>query len=420
MIMKIIKRDIYLNKLIQRKDNGMIKVITGIRRCGKSFLLFELYYKYLIGQGVKRANIIRIPLDDDEYEELLDKKKLREYINKKISGTGKYYIFLDEIQLVDEFEKVLNGLNRRQNLDIYVTGSNSKFLSTDVLTEFRGRGDEVRVRPFTFSEYLKGYDGTIEDAWNEYFTYGGMPVTLSLKTDEQKSEYLKKLFQETYQKDIVDRYKVTDPEKLERTAKVIASSTGSLTNPTKLAKTFESNGYGMVTNKTINSYINYMQDAFLIEKVERYDVKGRKYISTPSKYYFSDIGLRNAYLNFRQQEENHIMENVIYNELRVRGYNVDVGVVEHELKDNDGNRKKKQLEVDFICNKGSLRYYIQSAYALPDEAKRQQEKESLIHIKDMFKKIIIVKDNIKLYRDEDGIVTIGLREFLTNPNSLEL
>lgn len=418
--MKIIKRDIYLNKLIQRKDNGMIKVITGIRRCGKSFLLFELYYKYLIGQGIKRANIIRIPLDDDEYEELLDKKKLREYINKKISGTGKYYIFLDEIQLVDEFEKVLNGLNRRQNLDIYVTGSNSKFLSTDVLTEFRGRGDEVRVRPFTFSEYLKGYDGTIEDAWNEYFTYGGMPVTLSLKTDEQKSEYLKKLFQETYQKDIVDRYKVTDPEKLERTAKVIASSTSSLTNPTKLAKTFESNGYGMVTNKTINSYINYMQDAFLIEKVERYDVKGRKYISTPSKYYFSDIGLRNAYLNFRQQEENHIMENVIYNELRVRGYNVDVGVVEHELKDNAGNRKKKQLEVDFICNKGSLRYYIQSAYALPDEAKRQQEKESLIYIKDMFKKIIIVKDNIKLYRDEDGIVTIGLREFLTNPNSLEL
>jgi len=418
--MNEILRPMYLQKLIMRRNNSMIKVITGIRRCGKSYLLFELFYKYLIAEGVNQAEIIRIPLDDEKFDDLLDRKALRQYIDERTAEDRQYYIFLDEIQLVKDFEKLLNGLNRRQNIDVYVTGSNSKFLSTDVLTEFRGRGDEVRVYPLSFSEFITGYSGEEAEAWADYYTFGGLPVILSLKSDEQKIEYLKNLFHNVYQKDIVERYHLADTEKLERTAMVVASSTGSLTNPLKISRTFLSSGYSGVTDKTVSMYLKYLQEAFLIEKSERYNIKGRKYISTPSKYYFTDVGLRNAYLNFRQQEENHIMENIIYNELRIRGYHVDVGVVEHESRDEAGKRTLNHLEVDFVCNKGSKRYYLQSAFSIPDEKKRIQEKNSLIHVKDMFKKIIVVRDNIKLWRDEDGIVTMGIMEFLLNSESLDL
>lgn len=417
--MKEIKRDLYLNKLIERKENTMIKVITGIRRCGKSFLLFNLYYNYLLSIGVDKSRIIKVELDSDEYEDLLDAKKLGAYIREKIKDNDTYYIFLDEVQFVDGFEKVLNGLNRLPNLDIYVTGSNSKFLSTDILTEFRGRGDEVRVYPLSFSEYVSAFDGSLDEAWNEYFTYGGMPVILSRKTDEQKSKYLNDLFEKVYFADIIDRNNLKRNDVLEALVNMLASAVGSLTNPSKLANTFESNGFKGVSDKTISLYIHYMMESFLINKTERYDIKGKKYISSPFKYYFTDIGLRNARLNFRKQEENHIMENIIYNELLIRGFNVDVGVVEHNMVE-DGKNVRKQLEVDFVCNQGSKRYYIQSAFEIPDEAKMNQEKNSLVRIGDSFKKIIVVKDNIKPWRNDDGILIIGIKEFLLNPNSLDL
>ena len=417
--MKEIKRDLYLNKLIERKENTMIKVITGIRRCGKSFLLFNLYYNYLLSIGVDKSRIIKVELDSDEYEDLLDAKKLGAYIREKIKDNDTYYIFLDEVQFVDGFEKVLNGLNRLPNLDIYVTGSNSKFLSTDILTEFRGRGDEVRVYPLSFSEYVSAFDGSLDEAWNEYFTYGGMPVILSRKTDEQKSKYLNDLFEKVYFADIIDRNNLQRNDVLEALVNMLASAVGSLTNPSKLANTFESNGFKGVSDKTISLYIHYMMEFFLINKTERYDIKGKKYISSPFKYYFTDIGLRNARLNFRQQEENHIMENIIYNELLIRGFNVDVGVVEHNMVE-DGKNVRKQLEVDFVCNQSSKRYYIQSAFEIPDEAKMNQEKNSLVRIGDSFKKIIVVKDNIKPWRNDDGILIIGIKEFLLNPNSLDL
>lgn len=417
--MKEIKRDLYLNKLIDRKENDMIKVITGIRRCGKSYLLFELYYKYLLSIGVDKSRIIKIALDSDEYEELNNAKKLGDYIRKLIKDDGIYYIFLDEVQFVDGFEKVLNGLNRIPNLDIYVTGSNSKFLSTDILTEFRGRGDEVRIYPLSFYEFVNGFEGTKEEAWNEYITYGGLPLILSRKNDEQKSKYLNDLFEKVYFADIIERNNLQKDDVLEAIVNMLASSIGSLTNPTKIANTFESNNIKGVSDKTVSSYINFLMEAFMINKVERYDIKGKKYISTPSKYYFSDVGLRNARLNFRQQEENHIMENIIYNELLIRGFNVDVGVVEHNVK-IDGKSIRKQLEVDFVCNQGNKRYYIQSAFAIPDEQKMNQEKNSLVKISDSFKKIIVVKDNIKLWRNEDGILVIGIQEFLLNQHSLDL
>lgn len=417
--MKEIKRDLYLNKLIDRKENDMIKVITGIRRCGKSYLLFELYYKYLLSIGVDKSRIIKIALDSDEYEELNNAKKLGDYIRKLIKDDGIYYIFLDEVQFVDGFEKVLNGLNRIPNLDIYVTGSNSKFLSTDILTEFRGRGDEVRIYPLSFYEFVNGFEGTKEEAWNEYITYGGLPLILSRKNDEQKSKYLNDLFEKVYFADIIERNNLQKDNVLEAIVNMLASSIGSLTNPTKIANTFESNNIKGVSDKTVSSYINFLMEAFMINKVERYDIKGKKYISTPSKYYFSDVGLRNARLNFRQQEENHIMENIIYNELLIRGFNVDVGVVEHNVK-IDGKSIRKQLEVDFVCNQGNKRYYIQSAFAIPDEQKMNQEKNSLVKISDSFKKIIVVKDNIKLWRNEDGILVIGIQEFLLNQHSLDL
>ena len=417
--MKEIKRDLYLNKLIERKENDMIKVITGIRRCGKSYLLFNIYYNYLLSIGIDKSRIIKIELDNEQFEDLYNPKNLGTYIREKIKDNDMYYVFLDEVQFVNGFEKVLNGLNRISNLDIYVTGSNSKFLSTDILTEFRGRGDEVRVFPLTFSEFASAFEGSVEDAWKEFFTYGGLPLILSKKNDEQKSKYLNDLFEKVYLADIIDRNHLQKDNVLEAIVNMLASSVGSLTNPSKIANTFESNGIKGVSDKTISLYINYLMEAFMINKVQRYDIKGKRYISTPSKYYFSDIGLRNARLNFRQQEENHIMENIIYNELLARGLNVDVGVVEHSVI-NNGKSMRKQLEVDFVCNQGNKRYYIQSAFSIPDEKKMNQEKNSLIRIKDSFKKIIVVKDNIKLWRNEDGILVIGIQEFLLNLNSLDL
>lgn len=414
-----IKRDIYLNRLIDRRENGSVKVITGIRRCGKSYLLFNLFYRYLIEEGVPKDHIIRIALDDEEHEELLDSKVLGAYIRDRILDDEQYYIFLDEIQYADGFEKVLNGLNRRANLDIYVTGSNSKFLSTDILTEFRGRGDEVRVYPLCFSEYVSAYNGSMQEAWADYFAYGGLPMILTRKTDEQKSKYLSDLFKKVYIDDIVERNSLRGDNIMEDLVNILASGIGSLTNPTKLANTFASNGRGNVSDKTISSYINYLMDAFLIQKAERYDIKGKKYITSPFKYYFSDVGLRNARLNFRQQEENHIMENIIYNELVIRGFNVDVGVVEHMEKTSEGKRANKKYEVDFVCNRGSQRYYIQSAFSIPDQEKMRQEQQSLVYTGDFFKKIIIVRDAIKPWHSENGILIMGIWDFLLNSNSLE-
>ena len=417
----IIKRDIYLNRLIERKNNGQIKVITGIRRCGKSYLLFELYYSYLLSEGINPNQIIRIALDSEENEELLDRRKLNETIKSLTSNNElMYYIMLDEIQFVDGFEKVLNSLNRNNNLDIYVTGSNSKFLSSDILTEFRGRGDEIRVYPLSFNEFSTAYEGDIDQAWIEYFTYGGLPLILNLKSDQAKSKYLKDLFENTYIKDVVDRNHIQKDTVLDSVIDVLASSIGSLTNPLKIANTFNSKGHKNATDKTIRTYIDYMIDAFLIERVSRYDVKGKKYIDSPFKYYFADVGLRNTRLNFRQQEENHIMENLIYNELLIRGYNVDVGVVEVIEKNDDNVSVRKKFEIDFVCNMQSKKYYIQSAYEIPTKEKLEQEQQSLLHSKDSFKKIIIVKDKIKPWHNENGILIIGLLDFFLNPESLEI
>ena len=418
--MKEIKRDIYLNKLIDRKENDMIKVITGIRRCGKSYLMDPIYKNYLLSTGVKEDHIIKLELDSVENEEYLDRHKLYKYIMDQIKDDKMYYILLDEIQKVDGFESVLNSFLRKENLDVYVTGSNSKFLSSDIITEFRGRGDEVRVYPLTFREYLTASSKNADEALKEYITYGGMPYILSRKTDEEKSKYLNNLFNNTYINDIVERNNIQKNEILESLINILASSVGSLNNPLKLEKTFKSKGFKNVTAKTINTYIDYLIDAFMINKALRYDIKGKKYINTPSKYYFTDVGLRNARLNFRQQEDNHLMENIIYNELLVRGFNVDVGVVEYTTKDKNNKKMRKQLEVDFVCNKGSNRYYIQSAYAIPTKEKMEQEEQSLIKIDDFFKRIIIVENDIKLWRNEKGIVIMGLKQFLLDDNSLDL
>ena len=418
--MKEIKRDIYLQKLIDKKENEMIKVITGIRRCGKSYLLDPIYKNYLLSTGVKEDHIIKLELDSIENKEYLDAPKLYNYVMDKIQDDKMYYILLDEIQKVDDFESVLNSFLRKKNLDVYVTGSNSKFLSSDIITEFRGRGDEIRVYPLTFREYLPACNKDIDEALKEYITYGGMPYILSRKTDEEKSKYLNNLFNNTYINDIVERNNIQKNEILESLINILASSVGSLNNPLKLEKTFKSKGFKNVTAKTINTYIDYLIDAFMINKALRYDVKGKKYINTPSKYYFTDIGLRNVRLNFRQQEDNHLMENIIYNELLVRGFNVDVGVVEYMTKDKNNKKMRKQLEVDFVCNKGSNRYYVQSAYAIPTKEKMEQEEQSLIKIDDFFKRIIIVENDIKLWRNEKGIVIMGLKQFLLDDNSLDL
>ena len=379
-----------------------------------------MFKNSLLADGVKEDHIIKVDLDSIENRELTtDGLNLYKYIMNKIKDDNMYYILLDEIQRVKDFESVLNSFLRKNNLDVYVTGSNSKFLSTDIITEFRGRGDEIRIYPLSYSEFYNAYEDK-KRALKDYMTYGGMPYILYIKTTEEKSEYLNNLFYNTYLNDIVERNKIQREDILESIINMLSSSVGSLTNPKKLYDTFISNGYTEINRTTINSYINYLQDAFLINKAERYDIKGKKYITTPSKYYFTDIGLRNARLNFRQQEEDHLMENIIYNELLVRGYNVDVGVIEKFEKDNTEKTIRKQLEVDFVCNQASKRYYIQSAFAIPNKEKMEQEQKSLVNINDNFKKIIIVKDDINLWRNEQGILIISLEEFLLNPNSLDL
>lgn len=413
--MKEINRDSYLKKLIDRKENNLIKIITGIKRSGKSYLLDPIYKNYLLDNGVDNNHIIKIDLDLRANKKFLNPDYLDNYVRNSIRDEKVYYCLLDEIQNVPDFESVLNGFLKIPNLDVYVTGSNSKFLSSDIITEFRGRGDEIRVYPLTFSEFLSAFDGTKEEAWNSYIMFGGLPLILNQKTDEQKRNYLISLFNTTYLKDTIERNNINRVDVLDSLINLLSSSIGSLTNPKKISDTFISNGFKDVSINTISSYLNCLLDSFIIEKVERYHVKGKKYISTPSKYYFSDIGLRNARINFRQMEENHIMENIIYNELLSRGYNVDVGVVEVR----EGNIRK-QLEVDFVCNQSDKRFYIQVALNLDTREKTIQEEKSLLNINDNFKKIIVVKDNILKWYTEEGILVIGLQEFLLNKNSLNL
>lgn len=423
----VIKRDIYLNRLIERRENGMIKVVTGIRRCGKSFLLFKLYYEYLIQSGVDSSRIIQIPLDDDDFDELRESKKLSSYIKDKITSDASseekwWYVFLDEVQLCKNFEAVLNGLNRRENVDIYVTGSNSKFLSSDIITEFRGRGDEVRVYPLSFSEYYSAYKEIVQEdkdlAWEDYYTYGGLPLILNRKSDESKASYLSNLCKELYLKDIEKRYNLNGDNIMPDLLNVLASSVGSFNNPNKIANTFNSKGI-KVSDKTIGSYISYLLDAFFISKAERYDIKGRRYIDSPFKFYFTDIGLRNAQLNFRQQEESHIMENIAFNELIARGYDVDVGIVEYNHKNSQGKNIRSQLEIDFVANKGSLRYYIQSALNIDSEEKRDQETNSLKRVPDSFRKIVVVRDDIIPWHDDNGILYIGIEQFLLDEKAID-
>lgn len=412
-----IKRDIYLNRLIRHEKNGLIKVITGIRRCGKSYLLFKLFHNYLLQKGVAEDHIIEVALDDRTNKELRNPDSMLNYLKGRILDTQTYYIILDEVQMMDEFEDVLNSLLHIQNVDVYVTGSNSKFLSSDVVTEFRGRGDEIRVYPLSFSEYVSVYSGTLDDAWDDYCSYGGLPVIPSLTTTEDKVDYLISLFQKVYLSDIVERNKVRNQGELDELVDILASAIGSLTNPLKLANTFKSVKKKNISDKTLKKYIDYLIDAFLVSKAVRYDIKGKRYIGALSKYYFEDIGLRNARLNFRQIEENHIMENIIYNHLRIHGYHVDVGLVEWYGKNSDYKTLKKQLEVDFVATKGSEKYYIQSAFEMNTQEKIQQEQRPLNYIGDSFKKIIVVKENIKARRNDSGIVTIGVRYFLLDENS---
>ncbi len=414
-----IKRDDYLNKLIRRQGNGMIKIVTGIRRCGKSYLLLNLFHDYLMQQGVDEAHMIEVALDNRLYKDLRDPDRMLHYILDRITDQKMYYIILDEVQMMDEFEDLLNSLLHIRNADVYVTGSNSRFLSSDVITEFRGRGDEIRVYPLSFREYTSVYDGSLDEAWDDYFLYGGLPLILTRQTGEEKAEYLSSLFEKVYLSDIIERHRIRNGEKLDELVDILASAAGSLTSPLKLSRTFCSVKGKMVTDKTLKKYMDYLQDAFLIRRAVRYDIKERKYINSPAKYYFEDVGLRNARLNFRQVEEKHIMENIIFNEMRIRGYQLGVGVVEAYGKDQDGKTMKKQMEVDFVANQGCRRYYLQSAYEMSRTEKEEQEKRPLLHIDDSFKKIVLVKDRMKPRRDEQGIVTMGIREFLLDPNSLE-
>ncbi|MBQ7502456.1 ATP-binding protein [bacterium] len=413
--MREIKRDLYLNKIIRRRGNGLIKIITGIRRCGKSYLLDPIFKNHLLADGAAEDHIVKIELDRAANRKFHhDPEAFEQYIHSFIRDKGTYYILLDEIQLVEGFEFVLNGLLYEKNLDIYATGSNSKFLSSDIITEFRGRGDRIHLNPLSFSEFYSACGGDKYELWNEYLTYGGMPLVLSREGDAEKAEYLKELFAQTYIKDIVSRYQIKRTDILDALINVLASSVGSLTNPQKIYDTFKSHGEKELSLNTVNSYLSHIEDAFIVRKAERYDVKGRKYISTPHKYYFSDLGLRNARLNFRQQEENHLMENAIYNELAVRGFNVDVGAV--ELRENG---RRIQTEVDFVCSKGSRRYYIQSALNLSAPEKTAQESRSLNLIEDHFQKIIIVRDPVKPWYTEDGILVVGILDFMLKPELLE-
>ena len=415
-----IERNYYLNKLIAKKENKLIKIITGIRRCGKSYLLEYIFKNYLINSGVKEDHIIKLALDSIENAEYLEGIKLYEHIMEKVKDNDTYYVILDEIQNVKNFESVLNSFLRKPNIDVYVTGSNSKFLSSDIITEFRGRGDEVKVYPLSFAEFMSVYEeGNETKALDEYISFGGLPLVASLKTVEEKMEYLNFQKNNVYINDVIERNNIRNDEELKTLIEIISSNIGSLTNPTKLYNTFVSKGNKNITDKTIALYLKNLEEAFLIEKSKRFDIKGKKYIETPSKYYFTDIGIRNSLINYRQIEKTHIMENIIYTELRRRGFNVDVGVVEKRDTVKDGKREYMQLEIDFIVNKGNERYYIQSAYSIEDNSKRVQETKSLLNVEDSFKKIVIVYDHFIKWKDEDGIIYISIYDFLLNERSLE-
>lgn len=415
-----IRRDIYLNKLISKKHNGLIKVVTGMRRCGKSYLLFNLFKEYLVNEGVNENHIIEIAFDSFENRKYRDPEVLFPYLMEKIADNEMYYVLLDEVQMLDDFESVLNSLGRKKNVDVYVTGSNAKFLSKDIITEFRGRGDEVHMYPLTYSEFMSVYDGDKQEGWRDYVLFGGIPLVLGFETADQKSDFLKSLFEETYISDITGRNNIRNKAELEELLNILSSAIGSLTNPSKLSATFKSVKNKSISKDTIIKYIDYLKDSFLIDSAIRYDIKGKKYINTPSKYYFTDLGLRNTRLNFRQVEETHAMENIIFNELKVRGYNVDVGVVVMNEVDKNGKKIRKQLEVDFVCNKGSKRFYIQSAYALPDKEKMEQEQRSLVNTGDGFKKIIITKDAVAPLYNDEGILVMSVYDFLLNPDSMEI
>lgn len=427
--MMVIKREFYLDQLVNRMHNGMVKVVTGLRRSGKSFLLFHLFRDYLLGHKVKESQIIEIALDNDEFAELRNPLFLGEFVRKRIKGNRKFFVLIDEIQYCKSVENpslpgdqitfynVLNGLLQKDNVDVYVTGSNSKMLSSDILTEFRGRGDQVHVYPLNFREFFSAQKKDFDEAWQEYVTFGGMPKVVQLRTDKQKSDYLKNLVDELYLKDIVQRNNIENEESLSKLVNVLSSSTGSFTNPTKIENTFKSELGITYTSKTIYNHLQMLKDSFLISEAQRFNVKGRKYIGANSKFYFADVGLRNARLNFRQQESTHLMENVIYNDLLARGYNVDVGIIEVNSK-KDGKSVKIQLEVDFVATMGNKKLYIQSAYRMDDPSKEEQEKNSLKRIDDSFTKIIVVRDNIKTFLDDAGFVITSLKSFLLDENSL--
>ena len=414
-----IKRDIYLNKLISKKHNGLIKVITGIRRCGKSYLLFNLFRDHLANEHIADDHIMEMAFDSYENKKYRDPDLFLPYLKERISDREMYYVLLDEVQMLDDFESVLNSLARMKNVDVYVTGSNARFLSKDIITEFRGRGDEVHMYPLTFAEYMSVYDGDVQSGWRDYVIYGGLPLIFSFTTPDQKSDFLKRLFDETYLSDIIGRNNIRNKAELEELLNILSSAIGSLTNATKLSNTFKSVKNKTISKATIQRYIDYFCDSFLIDRAIRYDIKGKKYIDTPSKYYFTDLGLRNARLNFRQIEETHAMENIIFNELKTRGFNVDVGVVVVNETDQNGKKIRKQLEIDFVCNKGSKRYYIQSAFAVSDTGKMQQEQRSLIHTGDGFKKIIITKDALAPLYNDEGVLVMNVFDFLLNQDSMD-
>ena len=418
--MKHIERRKYLDELVSLRNNGMIKIITGMRRCGKSYLLFEIFTSYLESNGIAPDHIIKVDLEDYRNRAMRNPDNLYAYVESRITDGDMYYILLDEVQMLDQFEDVLNGFLRIRNADIYVTGSNAKFLSKDIITEFRGRGFEVKMYPLSFSEYMSAYPGTVQAGLNEYMLYGGLPQILSYPTEEQKVRFLKALFDETYLKDIKDRYEIRKDDDLEELINIMASGIGALTNPNKLANTFQSEKKSPISNDTVKNYIDYLCDSFLIEKSTRYDIKGKRYINSSYKYYFMDLGLRNARINFRQSEKSHLMENMVYNELRIRGFNVDVGVVPVVRRGEDGKQHRSSLEVDFVCNLGSRRYYIQSAYRMESDEKIRQERASLLRVDDSFKKIIVIGEESPITRDEAGITTISIYDFLLKENSLEL
>lgn len=414
----VIERKLYLDKLVERKHNKLIKIVTGIRRCGKSFLLNELFINHLLDCGVDESHIIRLSLEGAQGMPFRDLSYTFQYVTDLIIDKKMYYIILDEIQMMDDFVELLNGLLQIKNVDVYVTGSNSRFLSSDIATEFRGRGDVIQMHPLRFAEFLSVYEGDRQDAWDDYFTYGGLPQLFTYSSEESKVNYLKNIFETTYKSDILERNKIRSEEKLDILLDVISSNIGSYTNPTKLEKTFKSEMKMNFSHSAIDSYLSCLEDAFIISKAHKYDIKGKRYIGTPYKIFFEDVGLRNARLNFRQIEENHIMENILYNELCIRGYNIDVGIVEHFGKDKNDKTIRKEYEVDFVANRGSERYYIQSAFKMKDSSKEQQEKNSLENIDDSFKKIIVQKDYLKPKIDEDGIIRIGLMNFLLDDDVL--